>query len=81
MVFGFLYLNAQKFGLIDDNNRLNLFHGRILALTVVAALLGLGGYTAFTITCHSKPYCNSVHSYIAFVPVILFFSFKHNFEL
>lgn len=70
MVFGLFYLNAQKFGLIDDSTRQHLLSGaRTRFLAFSAALLGLGGYTAFTITCHTKPECNEVHSYVAFVPV------------
>ena len=70
MIFGLLYLNAQKFGLIDDSSRQHLLsRPRIRFLVVAAALLGLGGYTAFTVTCHSKPKCNEVHSYLAFLPV------------
>ena len=71
MVFGFLYLNAQKFGLIDDSTRQHLLsRTRIRVLVVFAAVLGLGGYTAFTVTCKSKPECNEVHSYLTFLPVI-----------
>jgi hypothetical protein len=70
MIFGFLYLNAQKFGLIDDSTRQHLLsRTKIRFLVVLAALIGLGGYTAFTITCHNKPECNEVHSYLAFLPV------------
>jgi hypothetical protein len=70
MIFGLLYLNAQKFDLIDDSSRQHqLSRPRTRFLVVAAALLGLGGYTAFTVTCHSKPKCNQVHSYLAFLPV------------
>jgi hypothetical protein len=74
MIFGLLYLNAQKFGLIDDSSRQHLLsRPRIRFLVVAAALLGLGGYTAFTVTCHGgKPECNEVHSYLAFLPVKMY---------
>lgn len=81
MIFGLLYLNAQKFGLIDDSARHHLLsRTRIRFLVVVAALLGLGGYTAFTITCHSKPKCNEVHSYLAFLPVRIFWFYFLKFD-
>ncbi|KAK4010994.1 N-acetylneuraminate 9-O-acetyltransferase [Daphnia magna] len=80
MIFGLLYLNAQKFGLIDDSARHHLLsRTRIRFLVVVAALLGLGGYTAFTITCHSKPKCNEVHSYLAFLPIVSFIVLRNVF--
>ena len=78
MIFGLLYLNAQKFGLIDDSSRQHLLsRPRIRFLVVAAALLGLGGYTAFTVTCHSKPKCNEVHSYLAFLPVKFYRNIPH----
>ena len=74
MIFGFLYLNGQKFGLIDDSTRQHLLNGRLTRWSVLlAAVLGLGGYTVFTVTCHSKPECNEVHSYLAFIPVSIIF--------
>ncbi|EFX82868.1 hypothetical protein DAPPUDRAFT_48914 [Daphnia pulex] len=80
MIFGFLYLNAQKFGLIDDSTRQHLLsRTKIRFLVVLAALIGLGGYTAFTITCHSKPECNEVHSYLAFLPIISFIVLRNVF--
>lgn len=84
MVFGFVYVNAQKHGLIDDSTRQNLLsRPRTLLPVVVAALLGFFGYTAFTLTCLNKPECNAVHSYTAFVPVTTFYSFilKENFRV
>ena len=72
MVFGFLYLNAQKYGLIDDSTGKNLLSTtKRMVLVVSAAVLGLGGYTAFTVTCRNKPECNEIHSYIVFIPVII----------
>lgn len=70
MVFGFLYVNAQKYGLIDDSTGHNLFTStKAMVMAVLVGLLGLGGYTAFTTTCRSKPPCNEIHSYVVFVPV------------
>lgn len=76
MVFGFVYLNAQKHGVIDDSTRQNLLNkGRAAVPLVAGALLAFAGYTAFTLTCRNKPECNAVHSYAAFVPVITLIKF------
>ena len=46
MVFGFVYLNAQKHGVIDDSTRQNLLNkGRALVPVSFAGLLGFIGLT------------------------------------
>lgn len=71
MIFGLLYLIAQKDGLIDDSSPTrNLLSSRVgTSATVLVATLGLGGYTAFTFNCEDKTKCNELHSYIVFIPV------------
>jgi len=70
MLFGFVFLNLQKYGLVDDSTRQHLFKSKTtLILAVWASFIGLGGYTFFTLTCHNKADCNQVHSYVAFIPV------------
>ena len=71
MVFAFFSLNAQKYGFFENYTRANLWSGNRLAFVVFLSFIGIGGYTAFTLTCRNKPECNEVHSYIAFVPVSL----------
>jgi N-acetylneuraminate 9-O-acetyltransferase len=69
LVFGFLYVSAQKYGLLDDSVSTNLWQRGKTAFVAFVSLAGIGGYTAFTFTCQKKPECNEVHPYIAFVPV------------
>lgn len=70
MIFAYLYVCAIKYNLIDDSTAGNLW--RCAATNSVAtamALVAVVGYSVFTFTCTSKPQCNAVHSYIAFLPV------------
>ena len=74
MVFGFLYLNAQKYGWIDDSTSTSGSHimssNRNAALVILAAVLGFGSYTTFTFNCGNKTECNQWHPYIVFIPVL-----------
>lgn len=42
------------------------------ALSSLLALISLTAYTTFTILCHSVSECEEIHSYIAFIPVIIY---------
>lgn len=73
MIFAYLYVCAIKYNLIDDSTAGNLW--RCAATNSVAtamALVAVVGYSVFTFTCTSKPQCNAVHSYIAFLPIVGF---------
>lgn len=41
------------------------------ALSSLLALISLTAYTTFTILCHSVSECEEIHSYVAFIPVII----------
>ena len=70
MIFGFLYVSALKYGFIDDSVDKNLWSRSKIGVITFLSLACLAGYTAFTFTCRNKPECNTVHAYVAYVPVI-----------
>lgn len=41
------------------------------ALSSILALISLVAYITFTILCYSESECEEIHSYVAFIPVIL----------
>ncbi|CAG0885358.1 unnamed protein product, partial [Darwinula stevensoni] len=72
MVYAFAYQMAQRHNFLDDGNHSNLW-SRGVALTVTfLSIIGLGGFSTFTLLCQSKPECNEIHSYIVFIPIVAF---------
>lgn len=70
VVFAAVFLIAQKFNLINDNNHGNLFSRGIALSAILIAFIFIGIYTTFTFLCHNKEECEEVHSYIVFLPII-----------
>lgn len=70
MVFAVMYMLAQKYSFLDDNNHSNLFSRGIALSATLAALIGMGSYTTFTFLCRNQLECNEIHSYIVFLPII-----------
>ena len=70
VAFGLAVAVAQRHKLLDDTPSSSLLWPRPLsALAAAASVLGLAGYAVFALYCGTKPECNEIHPYIAFVPV------------
>ncbi|ELU01043.1 hypothetical protein CAPTEDRAFT_167181 [Capitella teleta] len=72
MVFGLFFILGQKVKLWDDSGDAGLFSVPVNAAVGFVALIGFIGYSVFASTCESKPSCNHIHSYIAFIPIVCY---------
>ncbi|KAJ8321058.1 hypothetical protein KUTeg_002645, partial [Tegillarca granosa] len=70
MIFAFAYQFLCRHRIIVDSNEENLFSRGWSSCLMVIGFLSLGSYTTFTFLCRNKPECNSVHSYIVFLPIV-----------
>lgn len=60
---------VQKFKLVDDNNRNNLFSVRVSFFVAVLALLGMLATSVYAVMCPSSEEFDSIQSYICILPV------------
>nr|CAD7458913.1 unnamed protein product [Timema tahoe] len=70
MVFAVVYLLAQRYNLLNDNNHSNLFSPGIALSVTLASLIAVGSYTTFSFLCRNKLECNEIHTYTVFVPIV-----------
>jgi hypothetical protein len=70
MIFAAMYLSAQKYNLLADDNHGNLFSRRISLSLCLLAIGGIGFYTTYTFLCKNKQDCEEIHSYVVFIPIV-----------
>ena len=70
MLFALLMIVLRKFKLMEDSNHLNLCQRSISVFALTCSIIGITSYGIFGSLCPSLKYCNEVHPYIVWLPLI-----------
>ncbi|XP_014666297.1 PREDICTED: CAS1 domain-containing protein 1-like isoform X2 [Priapulus caudatus] len=69
VIFGYAYFLLKRFELLDDKGNGSLFSRGVCWIVCLLSVIGIMSYTTFTFFCKTKPECNEVHPYVAFIPI------------
>nr|XP_027211250.1 N-acetylneuraminate 9-O-acetyltransferase-like [Penaeus vannamei] len=69
MVFALLYFALTQYSLIDDKSGSNLLGGRLALAVSFVATIFIVSYSSMTFICSTKPDCNEIHPFVAWVPI------------